>query len=168
MRRMGMTAQMCRLLRGLAAAALSVLLLGCTDTAREPGTAEQTQVGVAAPQLNTGGAGALVAEPEDARGGQVVRVTFPKPQMRGVLYVLDAWDGQDWQPAFCLYSDGGGIPGWDISTKRYGKGCPVLDVGITGAGPDRVRMPKDAAPGTYRLCTGNAVKQKCGLLTVTA
>lgn len=140
-----------------------------TEATSPSPTAESSQADRAAQQLSTGVPGVLIAEPEIARGGQNVRITFPNAHVRGVLYLLDAWDGQDWQTAFCLYSDGGGIAGWEISTKRYtSSGCAVRDIGIVGAGPDLVRMPREAPPGTYRLCTGNSQEKKCGLISVAA
>ena len=42
---------------------------------------------------------------------------------------------------------------------------PVLAYGLTGPGPDRIKLPK-LSPGRYRLCTLNSKPRACVELTI--
>ena len=102
---------------------------------------------------------AMVVEPDRAAGGEVISVSFPDEPDRGILYALDAQIDGEWTRMFLLVSDAnGGEPVWYRSDDSA---AVVEAVGIAGPGPDHVVVPVVASPGTYRLCTANAVTNYC-------
>jgi hypothetical protein len=106
--------------------------------------------------------------PESTRPGELVAIRFPDHQTRGVAYTLDTWEDHAWTTRFYLTSDAGDLnwtPDWWAVENSEGRGVP--DIGITGPGPDHVRIPDTAPAGNYRLCTANTPDKACASLTVT-
>jgi hypothetical protein len=54
--------------------------------------------------------------------------------------------------------EGPGHPTWH---RAGDEAAEVPAIGITGPGPDRVLIPPEAEPGTWRICTGNAGENVC-------
>lgn len=106
----------------------------------------------------------LVLEPAAVRPGGIVRMHFPNETMRGVAFQLDRRTESGWETVFWMTSDGnGGQPDW-VPVGTDGYGWP--DVGVGGAGPDRVVIPERATPGSYRVCTANAGDEFCAPLEI--
>jgi hypothetical protein len=101
----------------------------------------------------------MVADRETAAPGDVVELTFPDEMGRGILYVLEQEVGGVWAYRYGLIATGeGGLPSeWFVA----GDDVAVEDIGVVGPGPDRVRIPETASPGSWRLCTGNAAENVC-------
>ena len=113
--------------------------------------------------------------PDVAAAGSLVELTFDEDAFRGVAWRLEA-NGVDLrgdQPdevagPFLLVAS---AAGYDCAA------CPIWyppgeggaeDIGISGPGPDVVRIPEVAAPGEWRLCSDNAGEPPyCADLTVT-
>lgn len=108
----------------------------------------------------------ILADPAVAAPGAVVALRFPRGTGRGVAFQLDrALDGA-WAPVAWMTSDANG--GDPVTVPAFTEGYGTADVGIGGPGPDRVQLPDDAVPGTYRICTANAGDEFCALLEITA
>ena len=108
----------------------------------------------------------LVIEPAKAAPGDVVALTFPEETTRGILFVLDERVDDGWVTRFFLTSDGPGA-GWERRwSPANAGGMAVEDIGVGGPGPDRVAVPEVAAPGAYRICTGNAGADFCAPIEI--
>jgi hypothetical protein len=106
----------------------------------------------------------MVADRERAAPGDFIEIRFPQEMVRGLLYVLEEETGSSWAYRYALISDAnGGQPSWQLP-----EGVAVDDIGIGGTGPDRLVIPNDASPGSYRICTGNAVDNVCVRLEIVA
>jgi hypothetical protein len=111
----------------------------------------------------------MTITPATAKPGQEVALTFParKNSVRGVAFSLADWTAEGWEVTYYLIADSGSGDGdWWRAGESEGRGWP--DVGVIGTGPDHVTIPTAAAPGQYLLCTANAEKEACALLTVSA
>ena len=113
----------------------------------------------------------IVVSPEVARPGEVVELLYPQGLQRGVPFFMSRWENDRWsEPHFLLISDYGGRslsgPVWyPRGSDRWG----WEDVGVSGPGPDRLKVPDVAEPGSYRICTANTRdKSYCVELTVSA
>lgn len=106
----------------------------------------------------------LVLDPAQVMPGAIVEMHFPEETMRGIAFQLDRRTPAGWELRYWLTSDGnGGEPNWAAAgTEGFG----WEDVGVGGPGPDHVRIPDDAEPGSYRLCTANAGEDFCAPLEV--
>lgn len=110
----------------------------------------------------------LVIEPALANPGDVVALTFPEETTRGILFVLDQRVDDGWVTRFYLVSDGPG-QGWQREWWPVdAEGFAIPDIGVGGAGPDRVLIPDIAGPGEYRICTGNAGADFCAPIEIAA
>lgn len=107
----------------------------------------------------------MVLEPDIAAPGEVAELHFPQETPRGVAFRLDRKVGDTWEPGWLMRATQGeqGIP----KTVPVGTDFAFTDVGIGGAGPDRVLIPEDVAPGRYRVCTANAGDDFCAALAVS-
>lgn len=110
----------------------------------------------------------MTAEPDTASRGSVVTLGFPDERLRGVGFTLESPQSAGWKIEYYLIAGRGSkepeANSW-FQPGDVGGGWP--DVGVSGPGGEQVRIPKVAAPGTYRLCTANAPDQTCVPLTVT-
>ncbi len=83
--------------------------------------------------------------------------TGPLAEIRGACWVLERWDPTaGWADAAHVVEDelvvGAPIDPYPVDADPPQE-CPAI--GLTGPGPDRVRIPADAvAPGLHRLCHG--------------
>jgi hypothetical protein len=103
----------------------------------------------------------MIVEPESAAPGQEVELRFPDEMTRGVWFVLEQEVGEAWVHRYDLTSDGPG-PDWMITWHVAGQeGFAVDDIGVGGPGPDTVRIPDVAEPGSWRICTANAAENVC-------
>ena len=146
-----------RLLVGLVVAAA---LNGCSS---DDG---QDQSRAPAPALDPASTGRMQIEQRAYEPGDRVSVRWPSEDLRGVAYSLDLWTGQEWDTRYYIGATKKPTSSpawWDADEK--GRGWP--DIGIGGPGPDLAVVPDTAESGTYRLCTANARRQSCALLTVT-
>ena len=55
---------------------------------------------------------------------------------------------------------------WFVAGEEEEVGVPAI--GITGPGPDRVVIPPDATPGTWRVCTADAGENVCVRIEITS
>ena len=110
----------------------------------------------------------MVADPDEIAPGGVVALTFPEESVRGVHFVLEERVGESWALRYNLFSDGPGA-GWQRSWQSASLEAVVVpDIGVGGPGPDRVPIPEPAAPGDYRICTGNAGENFCTPIEIVA
>jgi hypothetical protein len=109
----------------------------------------------------------IQADPSRAAPGAAVELAFPEGTDRGVAYVLEVRTGDGWETRFFLTAV---AEGYDLDEPHWGPAGEDYawdDVGVEGHGPDVIRIPDTAAPGSYRLCTANAVENFCTELEVT-
>ena len=92
----------------------------------------------------------MTAETDEARPGDAVTIDWSADTTRGVAYRLGRMaDGGEWTVEYFL-GVGSGEPG---SWHRSDAEVEIPAMAITDRGPDRLRIPEEAEPGTYRLCT---------------
>lgn len=100
----------------------------------------------------------VVAEPATVTAGSLVELRFPEETFRGAPWHMTEWSGSTWQrdPTYLLIAD---AEGYDCSACPlwYGPGetWGWEDIGLSGPGPDTVRIPDVAPAGHYRLCSAN-------------
>ena len=110
----------------------------------------------------------MVADRETAAPDDTVELTFPGEMVRGILYVLEQEVGNTWVYRYGLMSSGEAVGGpgeWFVAGEEEEVGVPAI--GITGPGPDRVVIPPDATPGTWRVCTADAGENVCVRIEIT-
>lgn len=107
----------------------------------------------------------MIAEPSTAAAGSVITLRFPTEFLRGVGFQLESRQASGWQLEYYLVSGYGRRPWWHADDPNtQGAGWP--DIAIGGPGGEKLRVPDDAEPGVYRLCTANAKPTACTLLTI--
>jgi hypothetical protein len=153
---------------GLAFAASSV---GCSSVTEGHNAPHPQQGGasraVATPTLNPWLSGRMATDRQAYVPGDEVEVRWQRRERRGIAYSLDGWTGTDWKTEYYVtavsqgYPPAAGPTWWDANERRG-----WVDIGVSGSGPDVAVVPDVADPGTYRLCTANAAKKSCVLLTV--
>jgi hypothetical protein len=109
----------------------------------------------------------MVVVPEIAEGGEQVALQFPDEMTRGVWFVLEQEAGDSWVYRYDLTSDGPG-PGWPVGWFPAGGLDAVEDIGVGGRGPDHVVIPDTAPPGSWRICTANALQNVCARIEIRA
>jgi hypothetical protein len=110
----------------------------------------------------------IVAEPLRVVRGDVLSLRFPTETTRGVHFVLERRAGASWRYEYDLVSDGPG-PGWRREWRPASDGeFAIPAIGVGGSGPDRVVIPEVAAPGQWRICTGNAGENICTEIEIVA
>lgn len=110
----------------------------------------------------------MTITPASAEPAQEVELTFPGTSERGIAFSLSQWSDGDWEVSYYLTSD------WGKPGEHQPTWWPVEDnenrgweqVGISGAGPDRLLIPDTAASGDYLLCTANALDEACAQITI--
>ena len=109
----------------------------------------------------------IVAEPTRPAAGDVVALTFPEETDRGIHFVLEEQVGETWNVVYHLLS---GATVAEPSFFRPGEGdnIAIPAIGIGGRGPDRLAIPADVTPGSYRICTANAGDEFCAEIEVVA
>lgn len=148
----------------LSAAACAVLAVGAIATL-SPWQNDEPQVPVASrPTLDPKYAGTMTITPATVAPGAQIGLTYPAHYGRGIAFSLA--DPADEKKVSYYLSAGlrGSKPAWWSAADSAGRGW--VDIGINGPGPDRLVVPDTAADGTYLLCTANATKKACALLTV--
>jgi hypothetical protein len=108
----------------------------------------------------------IVAEPQRVAPGEIVALTFPERTTRGIHFVLERRDDPSWDLVYHLIASAD--PDEDSFFSPGDEGVAIPDIGITGPGPDRVRIPGDVARGSYRICTANAGDEFCAAIEVVA
>ncbi len=109
----------------------------------------------------------IVAEPTRLAAGDVVALTFPQETGRGIHFVLEQRVGDTWNLVYHLLS---GANAAEPSFFRPGEGdnIGIPAIGIGGRGPDRLTVPDDVTPGSYRICTANAGDEFCAEIDVVS
>lgn len=133
-----------------------VLLAGCT-TVVPTGTPDDPPAGTPHDATAAFRPASIVADRDTAAPGEIVELTFPDEMVRGVMFVLEEQMGASWVYRYILLA-GSDHPTWH---RPGDERVAWPDIGITGVGPDRVVIPDEAPPGTYRICTGNARQNIC-------
>lgn len=107
----------------------------------------------------------VVPQSSEVQAGRTLTLTFPQETERGIPWVLEQRDGGNWQARYLLISDGNNTaPTWAGPAERGQWAWE--DIGVEGPGPDTVLIPDGAPPGTYRLCTANAVNNFCAEIEI--
>ncbi len=120
------------------------------------------------PSLEPRVTGRMEIDDGSYRPGDKVTVRWPSEELRGIAYSLDSWTGNGWKVDYYISAVSPGYrpqhdpTWWDADENGYG----WVDIGIIGRGPDIAIIPDTADPDTYRLCTANASRKSCALLTV--
>jgi hypothetical protein len=108
----------------------------------------------------------MSVEPATAPAGSIIVVRFADRFVRGVAFQLESRQGSDWRIEYYLVAGINGgeprQPWWHVDDPKQGGGWP--DIGQSG--PASLRVPDDAEPGKYRLCTANTNPTACTLLTI--
>ncbi|MCG0237740.1 MAG: hypothetical protein L6E13_00200 [Firmicutes bacterium] len=96
----------------------------------------------------------LALSKDTARPGEELDLTIEGAGsysiLRGVDSYLERWDGQDWVPEYALLTPL--APGEAPGVHPLRLGPPIVEqIGLTGPGPERVRLPDDLRPGLYRI-----------------
>ncbi|MFC5175638.1 hypothetical protein [Nocardioides taihuensis] len=145
------------------------LVAGCSPAEDDGDGARTPMSGASAtPTLDPSSTGRMELDNRSYSPGDLLSVSWPGEDTRGVAYSLDAWDGSEWRTVYYLsavspgFRPKGDPTWWDADATGYG----WVDVGVTGPGPDAAILPDTAATGTYRLCTANSPEQSCVVLTV--
>jgi hypothetical protein len=133
-----------------------VLLAGCT-TVVPTGTRDGAPAATPHDATAAFRPASMVADRETAAPGEIVELSFPGEMVRGIMYVLEEETGASWIYRYILLS-GGTNPTWH---RPGDESVAIPDIGAAGVGPDRVVIPDEAPPGTYRICTGNARQNVC-------
>jgi hypothetical protein len=109
----------------------------------------------------------ITVSPATAAAGQTVELAFSPRNRRGIAFTLDRSVANGWRTSYYLTapSSPGGRPTWWSVEESEDRGWD--DLGVSGPGPDVVRIPGVAEPGEYRICTANARDRACGAVTVT-
>jgi hypothetical protein len=108
----------------------------------------------------------MLVGPAAAQLGDVVDLVYVVEVERGSTFLLHRWDGAAWSPPlYELAADSNATCPDCMSTEPHDGQIPV-SAPVTGTGPDRVRLPADALPGRYRICTVGAPEVLCAQLTV--
>jgi len=111
----------------------------------------------------------IVVTPDVTRPGQVVELGYPDELLRGIAFFMRRWEDDRWsEPQFLLISD---AAWWTDGSSWHPRASKWAwrTLGVGGPGPDRVRVPDIAEPGSYRICTaGTGDKSRCVQLTVSA
>jgi hypothetical protein len=108
----------------------------------------------------------MLVGPATAHLGDVVELVYPAEVERASTFLLHRWDGAAWSPPlYALTADSNATCPDCMSTEPYDEQIRTYTP-VTGAGPDRVRLPDDAPPGRYRICTVGAPEELCAQLTV--
>jgi hypothetical protein len=112
----------------------------------------------------------IVVTPDVARPGQVIELRYPTKILRGVPFVLSRWDDGQWsEPQFLLLSHRAWWANGPAWSARGSERWSWRDLGVGGPGPDRLKVPEIAEPGSYRICTANTgEKSYCVQLTISA
>ncbi|GAA5105883.1 hypothetical protein GCM10023339_02210 [Alloalcanivorax gelatiniphagus] len=111
----------------------------------------------------------MTVAPAAATPGQQVALHFPVDSQRGIAFSLSRWSDGQWNETYYLTSDwgtsGDRAPSWWTVEDSENRGWE--DMGVSGAGPDRVLVPDTATSGDYLICTVNAPHEACAQVTVT-
>jgi hypothetical protein len=148
--------------------AVASLMLGCSSSADDAG--EKADAGGSAstatiPTLDPALDRRIEIDQRAYRPGDRLLAHWPGAEVRGIAYSLDKWTGEDWATEY--YITAVQRPTHDPSWwSKDEKGHLWADIGVGGLGPDIAIVPDVADPGAYRLCTANASKQSCVMLTV--
>lgn len=137
-------------------ALLGLVLAACSAVAPSPSGPSFDPAAIGDPAR-------MRVEPERVAPGELVALTFPAGDERGLLFALDRPAGAGWERLALLFSDAnGGQPAWFPADREVA----VEAIGIGGPGPDRVPIPEELPAGTYRICTANAVAELCAAIEV--
>lgn len=95
----------------------------------------------------------IVLSADRAEPGEVIEVTWPEEDERGLGYVLEKQVGDDWDLSYFMVAGteftGEGTDWWAVNDAE-GRGWD--DIGVIGPGPDLIEVPDIAELGSYRVC----------------
>ena len=96
--------------------------------------------------------------------GDTVGLEFPQGRVRGLMFALEQEVDGGWEYRYALISTGldgkatwhspDAVPAFDRSFEMF-------------AGSERVRIPEEAVPGSWRICTADADENICVRIEVT-
>jgi hypothetical protein len=100
----------------------------------------------------------MVVDREVVEPGDTVGLEFPQGRVRGLMFALEQEVAETWQYRYSLISTGlSGEATWHSADDS-----PAYDANVEMfAGSERVRIPDDAEPGTWRICTTDARENVC-------
>lgn len=124
----------------------------------------------AGPGALDGSSGRVLARPEAARPGSSLDLHFPDELPRGLGFVLEreSSEGDGYERVAVLRSDAAGEDPVSWSWGDEGPDGGIDDIGVGGAGPDTVVLPRPIEAGIYRICPlGSEDDSACTVITVT-
>ncbi|MDN4161111.1 hypothetical protein [Nocardioides abyssi] len=145
--------------------------IGCSSAMNEDNAPrprqERASRTVATPTLDPWLTGRMATDRQAYVPGDQVVVRWYSRERRGIAYSLDGWTGTEWKTEYYVIAVSQGYapaarPTWWDANERRG----WVDIGVSGSGSDVAVVPDVADPGTYRLCTANAARKSCVLLSV--
>lgn len=150
-----------QLLRGVAVIVLLGLLIGCSDAGNQRQGANDPAAQMR-PEL-------LEVSVSPARPGETIEVRFPQETDRGIAWVLEGQNDDDWSVLYYLgaaleNNNSFGSPSWRSADDN--EGIAWADIGVSGPGPDTLTIPDSIDLGTYRLCTANSIENICTMLDI--
>ncbi|MFJ6281398.1 hypothetical protein [Arthrobacter subterraneus] len=150
-----------QLLRGVAVIVPLGLLIGCGDAGNQRQGVNDPRAQMH-PEL-------LEVSASPASPGETIEIRFPQETGRGIAWVLEEQDGNDWRVLYYLTAaidnnHNFGSPSWWSVDDSEGRSWE--DIGVSGPGPDTIQIPDSIDPGTYRLCTANSVENICTMLDI--
>lgn len=107
--------------------------------------------------------GEMGVDREVLEPGDTVGLVFPEGRSRGLMFALEQQVGATWEHRYSLISTGlSGEATWHSADEE-----PVFDQDVhMFAGSERVRIPEDATPGTWRICTTDSRENVCAQLEI--
>lgn len=151
------------LLAGLALLAVAGTVTGCAGQPADDDGAPQGFVTGAVVDSER-----LVAEPGTVAPGGSVDVSFPSREMRGPGFVLERRTDSGWSFEWVISSSG--REGRATTAEEYFELDMVWPDGPAhdDEGPEEIFVPREAAPGDYRVCTAPDQPALCAEFTVAA
>lgn len=107
--------------------------------------------------------GLIRAEPHIAAPGEDIDLVYPTGMSRGIGFTLERRTTDDWSHQWSLTSDAGAP---EPVVRPASEEVSWEAVGITDPGPDGVRLPDDAEPGSYRICTALSPDNVCASIQI--
>ncbi len=105
------------------------------------------------PKANPDDAGSfrLNLSKTEIRAGEEIAITIDTRRQvtRGVDSYLECWNGKGWVTKYLLLTSYSSD--MEPSSSPYPAGVIIVDLGLSGPGPERIRLPNDLEPGWYRI-----------------
>lgn len=104
---------------------------------------------------------AMTIDPSTAPPGSLVTLHFPSSIRRGMYFSLESRQATGWRLDYYLVATTEKNPKELSWYRADDPNLVFFDVGVSGPGGERVRVPDVAVPGDYRLCTAQSKQTAC-------